>query len=146
MYDKASQTNDNALRLQGAQEIKKAMEDPYPYNLQSGKELLPLYDAYIVLQDAQGLAKWTEKLKDFPVADADTYAQLALKMNIVQLGDLRDKILQFGEQTAPGTKAAYDKLVNPTAPAAAPADVPALGPGTQTLSAPAANGGSGAKK
>jgi tetratricopeptide (TPR) repeat protein len=121
MYDKASQTNDNALRLQGAQEIKKAMEDQWPYALSSGRELLPLFDAYIVLQDQAGLSKWVDKLGDFPVGDASTYAQLALKMNIIQLPDLRDKILDFGEKTAPGTKDAYAKLLNPTAPPTAPA-------------------------
>jgi O-antigen ligase len=149
LYDKANQTKDANVRLQGAQEIKLAMEDPYPYVLTQGRELLPLFDAYIVLQDANDLAKWVDKLKDFPTADAQTYAQLALKMNIVQLGALRDKVLQYGESVAPGTKDAYAKLLNPGAPAPL-APQPSLGPGTNTLTAPASTstntGGSGARK
>jgi len=84
------------------------------------------------LQDAAGLAKWVDKLGEFPRGDANTYAQLALKMNIIQLGDLRDKILEFGEKTAPGTRDAYAKLLNPTA---APTD-----PGTNTLRAATSTG------
>ncbi|MEI7512143.1 MAG: O-antigen ligase family protein [Candidatus Uhrbacteria bacterium] len=127
MYDKAGQTNDSAIRLEGAQEIKKAMEVKWVYGLSSGRELLPLFDAYIVLQDTPGLTKWTEKLVDFPLADASTYAQIAMKMNIVQLNDLRDKILTIGENRAPGTKDAFEKMLNPLAPtpaAAVPSNEP----------------------
>jgi O-antigen ligase len=135
MYDKAAQTNDESIRLEGAKEIKKAIEAPFPYALLSSRELMPLFDAFIMLKDADGLGRVVDQLtkSQYPVADTATYAQLALKMHLVGLEALAVKILAFAETVAPGTNEAYNKLLNP-APPIAP-EPPVLGEGTQTLEA-----------
>lgn len=123
MYDKGAQ--DPAVRLQGAEEIRAAMQAPYPYNLQSPQELVALFDAYIVLRDAAALQRTVETLSGFPRANATIYAQLAMKMQIIELDGLRDHILTYGESVAPGTRDAFESLVHPD------------DPNTVTLSAPA---------
>ncbi len=142
-YDKAGQTNDAATRLEGATEIKKAVEAKWPYNLASSRELLPLFDAYLVLKDTDGLAKWAGQLNRLPTADTQTYAQLALKMQLVGLNDVRDTILTYGESVAPGTKDAFEKLKNPSAPTTP--EPPVLGEGTNTFKA-ATSSGSGPRR
>jgi hypothetical protein len=105
--------------------------------------LFPLFDAYIVLRDAENLQKTVENLEGYPLATANLYAQLAMKMQSLGLTDLRDKILEKAEVLAPGTKKEYGRMLDtqdpdtvtltaPETPVPAPSNVvasSAAGPG-----------------
>jgi Tfp pilus assembly protein PilF len=141
MYDKGNDNPD--VRIEGAKEVRAAMQAPYPYTLQNPQEIFALFDAFILLKDAENIQKTIEMLPKYPKADSDTYAAIAMKMHTLELDDFRDKALTIGESIAPGTREAYEFLVNPD---------------TETLSAPeaaapataentvATNTGSGARR
>jgi tetratricopeptide (TPR) repeat protein len=114
LYDKGG--TDEAARQEGAEEIRKAMNAKWAYVIQDSRELFPLIDAYIVLRDAAGLQKTVDTLQSYPTATANTYAQLAMKMQALGLAELRDAILEKGETLAPGTKAEYGRMVDPEDP------------------------------
>lgn len=114
LYDKGSQ--DPNSRIAGAEEIRKALQAPFPYKLQNPQELFPLFDAYLVLRDAENLQRTAENLREHPKASPQIYAQIAMKMQITGLEDIRDVILREGEAISPGTLFEYDKLVDPTHP------------------------------
>ncbi len=111
MYDKGQTSPES--RLLGAQEIKLAMEATYPYALQSPQEIFALFDAYIVLKDAAALENAVDSLARYPRANAQTYAQIAFKMETLGLTDLREKVLVQGEALAPGTVEAFEGLIDP---------------------------------
>lgn len=114
LYDKGG--NDPTARQIGAEEIRKSMQVKWAYVLQDSRELFPLIDAYIVLRDAEGLQKIVNTLENYPIATANTYAQLAMKMQVLGLTDLRDAILTKGESLAPGTRAEFDRMLDPQDP------------------------------
>lgn len=124
LYDKGA--SDPAARQTGAEEIRTAMQVKWPYTISDSRELFPLFDAYIVLRDAENLQKTIENLGGYPLATANVYAQLAMKMQVLGLSDLRDLVLAKAEVLAPGTKTEFDNMLNPQ------------DSGTTTLTAPAA--------
>lgn len=123
MYDKGRE--DAEYRVRGAEEIRSAMRATYPYAMQNPQEIYALFDAYIILKDAAALQEAAQSLAAYPRADANLYAQLAMKMETLGLSDIRDTVLAQGEALAPGTVEAYENLVDPNHP------------DTMTLTAPA---------
>ncbi len=111
LYDKGA--NDQEARQIGAEDVRKSMQVKWPYVIQDSRELFPLFDAYIILRDAEGLQKTVAALETYPLATANVYAQLAMKMQILGLTELRDQILTKGETLAPGTKDEYDRMLDP---------------------------------
>lgn len=111
MYDKGN--TDPEARVEGAKEVRAAMQAPYPYTLQNPQEIFALFDAFIVLKDAENIQKTIEMLPSYPKAGTDTYAAIAMKMQVLELYDFRDRVLTIGETIAPGTREAYEFLVHP---------------------------------
>ncbi len=123
LYDKGG--NDLAARQIGAEEIRTAMQAKWPYSIRDSRELFPLFDAYIILRDAENLQKTIENLNVYPLATANVYAQLAMKMHVLGLTDLRDLVLTKAETLAPGTKKEYGNMLNPKDPDAVTLTAPA---------------------
>lgn len=139
LYDKGG--SDEAARQIGAEEIRKAMNAKWPYVIQDSRELFPLIDAYIVLRDAEGLQKVVNGLETYPIATANTYAQLAMKMQVLGLTDLREAILTKAEALAPGTRAEYGRMLDPQDP-----ETVTLTPPTLPEDTVATNTGSGPRR
>lgn len=139
LYDKGG--SDEAARQIGAEEIRKAMNAKWPYVIQDSRELFPLIDAYIVLRDAEGLQKVVNSLETYPIATANTYAQLAMKMQVLGLTDLREAILTKAETLAPGTRAEYGRMLDPQDP-----ETVTLTPPTLPEDTVATNTGSGPRR
>ena len=139
LYDKGS--TDEAARQIGAEEVRKAMQAKWAYVIQDSRELFPLFDAYIILRDAENLQKTIENLQGYPLATANIYAQLAMKMQVLGLTELRDQILTKAETLAPGTKDEYDRMLDPQ-----DSDTVTLTPAPEPTNTVATSAGSGPRR
>ncbi len=95
----------------GAREIMQGLNAKYPYRLQDARELLPVFDAHLILEDLPGLTKVVDSLASYPTGSGQIYAALAWKLELTQQLELRDKVLAYGKGIDPNTESEYVKLV-----------------------------------
>lgn len=78
---------------QGADELIKSVEVPYPYALKEAREAMALAMAYDVKGRKDGMAKIMEQLPTLPQSSTDVYLQIARVMEHQGLTDERNRIL-----------------------------------------------------
>jgi len=100
----------------GAENIQKALSVPYPYRLQSARELVVVMDALMIRGDVDGIKKFTAGLTtDYPVATGDVYAQLVYKLIVGKQPELAMELLGAANAIDPTTESALQALQNPQA-------------------------------
>ena len=114
-------------RQNGAAEIVKSQNVPYPYAPQDPREIVPFIDAYFIVGDKPGLIAVLDKyLPIVPSINASYFAQIAVKFDQMKQPDLSEHVLEIGEKVDAGTRQAYDDLIHPKAAAAPAAAAPAV--------------------
>ncbi|HEU0051330.1 MAG TPA: O-antigen ligase family protein [Patescibacteria group bacterium] len=94
----------------GASEIIASQTVERPHVLQNAHDLIPIADAYLYLNDKNGLSQLVNRLPDTPAGSPDDYAELAIRYEVAGMLDLRDRVISYGEQAAPGTTVQFNQL------------------------------------
>lgn len=103
MYDKQQQN-------EGAKEILQSQTVAYKYVLKEQRELMPLLEAHLIVNDAQATADLIERLPMIIKGNAEQYAQFAVGLDKTGHADLRERVLAYGIGADPKTAEAYKLL------------------------------------
>ncbi|MCE9585925.1 O-antigen ligase family protein [Candidatus Uhrbacteria bacterium] len=110
----------------GAESVQKALTVPFPYRLQSPRELVVIADSLMIRQDDEGMKTFISKLAtDYPLANGPIYAQLVYKLQVVKKDELAQAMLAATTALDPTTPKALQAVIDqangktPPAPAAA---------------------------
>ncbi len=103
MYDKQQ-------RMDGAKEIVQSQTATYKYILKEQRELTPLMEAYLVMNDAEAIASFINRLPSLVSGSAEQYAQFAVGLDRTGHPDLRERVLAVGVSKDPKTAEVYKML------------------------------------
>lgn len=88
---------------EGAQQIALSQSVPFPYHIEQGREMLPLFDAYLLLENTDAVNDMIAHFDTLPMADEDTYAQIALKFVILKMPKQQAAVTAFAKILYPST-------------------------------------------
>lgn len=100
-YDKRDYVN-------GAREILASQTAAYPYQPADIREIIPLADMVMILNDASATQVFLDRLPLYPVGPAELYAQIAYKFFATGMTDVMEAVLSYGETVAPTTRQAFE--------------------------------------
>jgi len=108
MYDKKD-------FLSGAESIQKALTVPYPYRLQSPRELVVVVDSMLIRQDGDALKEFIKNIgTDYPPAPPEIYAQLVYKLQANNQPELAQALLASVSAISPTTPQVLQKFIDQT--------------------------------
>lgn len=109
----------------GAENVQKALTAPYPYRLQSPRELVVVADSLMIRQDDEGMKTFISKLGTYyPIANGPIYAQLVYKLQVVKKDELAQAMLEATTAIDPATPSALQALIDEASGRPAPTLVP----------------------
>ncbi len=98
-------------RTEGAKELAASQTAQFPHALASVTEAEYLADAYLTLNDVDGLKKLALKIATLPAGKVDEYARIALRLHAVGLAESRDAVLNFGATIDHSIGFVFDSLL-----------------------------------
>ncbi len=107
-YDKGDKVN-------GAKEIIASQTAKYRYAIPSTQSLVAVADAYLALNDKNGLHALLQRLPDVPPSSVSDYLQLALRYHEAGLSDDRDQVISAASQLDPNAKEEFVQLLSSSA-------------------------------
>ena len=103
MYDKQQ-------REEGAKEVLQSQKVAYKYILKEARELTPLLEAHLVMNDVNAFRDLIERLPNYVRGSAEQYAQFAIGLEKLGHADLRERALAYGNSADPKTAEVYKLL------------------------------------
>jgi O-antigen ligase len=95
----------------GATELALSQSSKFRYVLRDGRELIPLADAYTILNDVESFRKLADRITEVPQGQAVYYVQLAYKYHQAKMFEERDRVLNYAISLDPRAKATFDQMV-----------------------------------
>lgn len=96
---------------EGAREVILSQTVPYPYKLQQDREMLPIVDAYLLLDDLDAIDGFISRFDSLPKGSASVYAQIALKLRLAERPDLERKVAEYARTVYPTFEIDYENFV-----------------------------------
>lgn len=86
---------------EGAKEIALSQSVQYRFKFTDGRELVPLFDAYLILGDTEAMDRMISKLDTYPKADESVYAQFIAKLSISNMPEQQAAVEAFAKEKYP---------------------------------------------
>lgn len=99
----------------GAEEVAASQSVAYPYGISSGRELIPLFDAYLILGDTEAMNDLISRLDRFPLAEERVYAQAAVKYTLNGYEVQKEAISEFATRHYPDFEETFVQLLSEAA-------------------------------
>jgi len=103
-YDKSSLQD-------GANEIALSQSVSYPFHLTSGREFIPLVDAYLVSSNQAALDELLTQLDAVSLDAEGVYAQIAAKLTIMGMDSEKQTVIDFAQQSYPDIVSSTEAIV-----------------------------------
>ncbi len=124
---------DVGKKEEGAPEIIASQNALLRYSLQDKRELEPLFEAYLIAKDDQGLQGVIDRLATLPKADAAMYVKLAQMLQAAGKADMQEKVLTYGQSVDKKTRKMFDAPVVATPQPVPTIPAPTLQVATNTV-------------
>lgn len=96
---------------EGAKLIQSALTKPYPYQVTSIRDYVPVFHAYRVLGKGKELDAWADRITDDAGAGDGPYYQFAYQSRLAARPDLEARFVAQAERLFPGAKLKYEQSV-----------------------------------